>query len=128
MQRASFRPEFQHVAEHGDAPAVRADRRLAEQSQRRRDRGRIGVVALVDDERRAAGQFDLDRRAAAGDRLELGERQRREREIGADQFGGRQHRERIMHEMAARRADLVGEFGAEDLRLRPSSSADAARI
>ena len=68
-------------------------------------------------ERRAAGQIDLDRRAAAGTGLEFGERQRREREIGADQLGRRQHRQRIEHEMAARRADLVGELGAEDLRL-----------
>ena len=47
-----LRPEFQHVAQHGDAPAARPDRRLAEQRQRRPHRGRIGVVALVDQQRR----------------------------------------------------------------------------
>ena len=66
---------------------------------------------------RAAGKLDCDRRAAAGHRREFGERQRRERKIGADQFGRRQNRERIDDEMAARRADLVGEIGAEDFCL-----------
>ena len=80
-------------------------------------RGGIGVVALVDDERRPAGQIDLERRAAAGSGLEVGERQRGEREIGADQHRRREHRQRIVHEMAARRADLVGQLGAEDVRL-----------
>ena len=45
------------------------------------------------------------------------ERQRRQRQIGADQHGRRQHRQRIVHEMTARRADLIGEIGAENLRL-----------
>ena len=86
-----------------------ADRRLAEQRQRGAHRGRIGVVAFVDDQRRPAGQ--IERRSARRGRRpgsKFGERQRREREIGADEHGGRQHRERIVHEMAARRADLVG--------------------
>ncbi len=96
---------------------MRADRCPAEHLQRRRHGSRIGVVAFIDDKRRAAGKLDCDRRAAAGDRREFGERQRRERKIGADQFGRRQDRERIDDEMAAGRADLVGEFDAEDFRL-----------
>ena len=119
--RCSARPfgaEFQHVAEHGDAPAARPDRRLAEQRERGAHRGRIGVVAFVDQQRRAAGQVRASMRAPrprAG--CELGERQRREREIGADQRGRRQHGERIVHEMAARRAELVGHVVAEDVGL-----------
>ena len=77
---------------------------------------RIGVVALVDDGRRPAGQIDLERRAAAGSGLEVGERERGEREIGADQHRRREHRQRIVHEMAPR-PDLVGQLGAEDIRL-----------
>ena len=129
MQGAAFRAQFQHVAEHGDAAAARADRRLAEHRQRRRHRRRIGIVAVVDDQRRTRRASSIAigaPRPATG--ASLGQRQRRERKIGADQFGRRQNRERIDDEMTARRADLVGEFGAEDLRLRRSSSADAARI
>ena len=91
--------------------------RLPEQRERRPHRGRIGVVALVDQQRRAARQLERDARAASGRRLQLGERERRERKIGADERGRRQHRERIEHEMPARRAELVGDVGAEDARL-----------
>jgi hypothetical protein len=65
-----------------------------------------------------AGEIDLDRRTAAGRRLELGERQRRQRQIGADQHCGRQNRERIVDQVPARRTDLVGELGAQNLRDR----------
>ena len=66
MQRTSARPEFEHVAKDGDAPTARPRCGLSEQSERRRDRRRIGVVALVEHECRAAGQVDFDQRAAAG--------------------------------------------------------------
>ncbi len=49
--------------------------------------------------------------------VRFGERQRREREIGAGERRRRQHRERIQHHMAAGRAELVGDVGAEDARL-----------
>src|SRR5580704_17056964 len=77
MQRLALRPQFEHVAEDGNAPALRPDRRLAEQSERGIDGDRIGVVALVNEERRTARQIELDRRTTAGDGLELGKRQRR---------------------------------------------------
>ena len=54
MQGGALRAELQHVAEHGDAAAARADRRLAEQRDRRAHRGRVGVVAFVDQQRAAA--------------------------------------------------------------------------
>ena len=117
MQSAALGAEFQHVAEDGDAASVPTDRRLAEHGKRGGNRSRIGVVAVVDDERRTARRLDFDRRAAAGDRTELAKRQRSEREIGADKFGRRQNRKRIADQMPARRADLIGEIGAEDLRL-----------
>ena len=46
--------ELQHVADHRDAPPAGARLRRAEQRQRGAHRGRIGVVALVDDGERAA--------------------------------------------------------------------------
>ena len=46
VMRGRVRAHFEHVAKHGDAaPPLRA----AEQCERRRHRGRIGVVAFVDD-------------------------------------------------------------------------------
>ena len=58
--------KFQHVAEHRDPPAEMADRRLPEQRKRGAHRGRIGVVAFVDQGGRAARQVERDARAAAG--------------------------------------------------------------
>ena len=89
----------------------------------------IGVVALVD-ERSPARRADRSRTRAPRPRsgLEVGERQRGEREIGADQHRRREHRQRIVHEMAPRRADLVGQLGAEDVAPGRPSSRDAARI
>ena len=109
MQFRALRAELQHVAEHRDAPAARPDRRLAEQRERRAHRGRIGVVALVDQQRRAARHVERQARAAAGRRLRVGERQRRQRQIGAGERRRRQHRERVLHHVAARRAELVGD-------------------
>ena len=68
MQRPAFRAEFEHVAEDGNAAAARTDRRLAEHGEGCGDRSRIGVIAVVDDERGTAGRLDLDRCAASGDR------------------------------------------------------------
>ena len=54
MQVGAAGPEFQHVAEHRNAPAELAQIGLPEQGERRTHRGRIGIVAFVDQERRAA--------------------------------------------------------------------------
>ena len=65
--------EFQHVAEHGDA----ASRRLqAQHRECRAHRGGVAVVALVEQQRGAAGHGDLPARAAAGDRREAFQRAR----------------------------------------------------
>ncbi len=56
MQRRAGRPEFQHVAEHRDAPAAAGRPRPGRARERRRHRGRIGVVAFVDQRRLAIGQ------------------------------------------------------------------------
>ena len=50
-------------------------------------------------------------------RLEVAQRERRERKIGADQHGRRQHGQRIVHEMAPGRPDLVGQRVAENVGL-----------
>ena len=56
VHRRRLRPELQHVADDGDAAPVRPGLRRAEQRQRRAHRGRIGVVAFVDDGRRPVGR------------------------------------------------------------------------
>ena len=62
MQFGPGRAQFQHVAQDGDAAAARADRRpCPARSSAARHRGRIGVVALVDQQRFAAGNAERDR-------------------------------------------------------------------
>ena len=114
VQAFALGAEFQHVAEHGDAAALRPDRRLAEQRDGRRHGGRVGVVAFVDQQRAAAGHLQRHAGAAADRRLELAERQRGERQIGAGERGGGEHGERVLHHVAAGRAELVGDRLAEN--------------
>ena len=49
VHRRALGSEFQHVADDGDAPAARPGLGRAQQRERRAHRGRIGVVAFVDD-------------------------------------------------------------------------------
>ncbi len=118
MEIGAARPEFQHVAEDGDTPAARADPGLAEQGERGAHGRRIGVIAFVDEERAAVAEVERDARATSGRRLHPGQRQRRQREIGAHERYRRQHRQRIEHEVFSRRAELVGDLSAEDARHR----------
>ncbi|GCC45431.1 hypothetical protein chiPu_0029314 [Chiloscyllium punctatum] len=62
---------------------------------------------------------DLERatKTAAGRRLELRQRQRRTRDIGAEQRGPREHRERVHRHVAAGHADLVGDVVIQDIRM-----------
>ena len=85
MQRGTAGSQFEHIAEHRDPPAARPDRRMAEHVQRRRHRGRIGIVAFVDQDGLAARNAEPAPHAAARRRLDLRQRQRGAREVGADQ-------------------------------------------
>ena len=64
VQRSPARPQFEHVAKHGDTPSLRSDRCLTKQRERCRHGSGIGIVAVVDDDRPAARKFDLDQRPA----------------------------------------------------------------
>ena len=111
------RPEvaqFQHVADDGDAAALRPDLGLAEQRDGGRHRGRVGVVALVDQQRLAVRQAERDAGAAADRGFEPAERQRGDGEIGAGERDGRQHGERVHDDVPAGRAEPVGDRRAED--------------
>ena len=55
--------------------------------------------------------------AAPDRRSELRERERRKRQIRAEQMRRREHAERIVDHVPARRAELVGHVVTEDLRL-----------
>jgi hypothetical protein len=48
---------FKHVAEHRDAPPLSRTGGIAQQLQRRPHRGRIGIVALVDQHETSAINF-----------------------------------------------------------------------
>ena len=117
VQVCAARAEFQHVAKHRDAPAERAHFGLPEQGEGCAHRGRIGIVALVDQERAAAGHVEHQARAASARRLQFCKLQRRERKIGAHQRGRRQHSERVDDQVAPRRAELVGDVGSQNSRL-----------
>ena len=74
---------------------------LAEHLQRRRHRGRIGVVAFVDQQRLAAFDRDPVALAAALQAAQLGEREPGRGEIAADRLDRRQHGQRVGHPMLA---------------------------
>src|SRR6516165_6300616 len=114
MQRGSLRAEFQHVPQNCDATAEVADRRLSEQRDSGRHGGRVGIVALVEQQCAAARQPQCDARAAARRRLQIVERERRQRQVGADQRGYGQHGDRIEQQVAPRRAKLISDRLTED--------------
>ena len=117
MQCGALGAELQHVAEHRDTPAKTLHGDLPEQREGRAHRGRVGIIAFVDQQHRAAGQIERHALTATDRRLEIGERERSEREIGAEQRGAGQHRERIVEHVASGRTELVGDVVTEDARL-----------
>ena len=127
MQLRTLRAEFQHIAEHSDAAALRTDRRLAEQRNGGGHGGRVGVVAFVDQQGAAARQPQSDAGAAANGRLIAVEGKGRERKIGAGEDTGRQYRQRIEYQMSARRAELVGDVLRRECAPRRWNSRHAAR-
>jgi hypothetical protein len=117
VQIGAARAELQHVAEHRDAPAERANFGLPEQGEGCAHRGRIGIVTFVDQERRAAGHVEGEAGAASARRPQLCKRQCGERKIGAHQHGRCQDGERIDDQMPPWRAEFIGGVGPENSRL-----------
>ena len=108
MVRFGARAQFQHVAEHRDAASARPDLDRRQRGQRGPHRGRVGVVALVDEEGLAV-PHSKGRPLAAPDRRA----QRRERQGGAGQIRAeavdhRHDAERVHRRVAAGGAELVG--------------------
>ena len=85
MQCSALGSELQHIAEHRDAPTEAVHRYLTEQRERCAHRGRIGVVALVDEQNLATRHVERHALAASGRCPEIGERECGEREISAEQ-------------------------------------------
>ena len=111
MQRGAARPEFEHVAEHGDAPAARPDAALAEHGERRAHRGRIGVVALVDQQRlrRPATSSAHARAAARPAAAARASASAASARSAPASVAAASTASEFMHEMAAGRAELVGD-------------------
>ena len=101
------------VDDGDDTPPAR---RLAEHGQRRAHRGRVGVVALVDQCEIAIPDAKQQPLAAPLDAAEFLKRERRQREVRADDMRGGQHGERIHRKMPPRRADAIAHGNAEDFR------------
>ena len=89
--------------------------------KRRAHGGRIGVVALVDQQRLAVADGQHGALAAPDRRLQLGERERRRGEVGAERVSGRKHAERIQRDVPSGRADPIGERLTEDRAPRRSN-------
>jgi len=71
MQLRAGGPQFEHIAQYRDPPALRTDLRPAKDAQGRRHRCRVGVIALVDQGEGAVRQADGALRAAARDAVGL---------------------------------------------------------
>ena len=112
--------EFQHVAEHGDAPPRRLQ---AQHRERRAHRGGVAVVAFVEQQRGAAGHRDLPARATAGDRREALQRtsQRSRPDRAPECRGGGQRGERVHRHVPA------GRVQAEARCVSPAHVGDAHR-
>ena len=116
--------EFEHVAEHRDAPAACGPTAPAEHVSAPPPSTPDWRCSF----RRSAAPRRLPtpsaRRAPRPDRrLDLRQRQRRQREIGARQRGRRQHRQRVHRHMAAGHAEFVGDVMAEDVGVHAERSA-----
>jgi len=72
MEIAALRAELQHIAQDRDASAARPHIGMAEQAQRGAHRGRVGIVAFIDQERRAACRFENAASAPPARRLQFG--------------------------------------------------------
>ena len=116
VERPRLRPQFEHVAEHGDSPLAVG---RAQEVERGAHRGGIGVVALVDDREGPVGGLKRLALAASGRRPETRERARRRLKVEARRARGHQNRQRIHGDVSARRADRIGQVLAEHARLHP---------
>ena len=96
--------KLQHIAENGDAAAMRTRFERAGHSKSRPHRGRIGVIALVDQGKGAGGRRNHDPFAATFLRLEKGQRLDSRVEVGSGTLDGEQDRKRVFGEMTALRA------------------------
>src|SRR5438270_5355970 len=95
-----------HRAEHRDAAF---DVTLgAETLQGRRHRGRIGVVAFVDEQHFTAVDLEPVTLAAALEPAHVGERKPGHRNVGAHRFYRSKHRERVRYPMLAALGDGEG--------------------
>ena len=94
---------------------------LAEERDRGAHRGRVGVVALVDQRRAAAAATSRRWRAPRPFGAAIARERARPGEIAAHERHRGKHREAVLDEMAAGRAELVGDLLAEDARRKRRS-------
>mgnify|MGYP003334726657 CR=1 FL=1 len=112
MQGGTFAAQFEHVAEHRDAPAAGFGLRLSQQLQRSAHRRGIGVVAFIDKLDVAHG----DACATPLERAELGERFGGLDDGHTGFAGGQKRRQRVGRDMHAARSDGEGQSLAVEFR------------
>ena len=89
--------QLAHRAQHRDM----APRLLRQHRQRRAHRRRVGVVALVDDQREAVARRGMKAGAASRQAAQLRQRQAGEAEVAPRRVDRRQHRQRVRHPVRA---------------------------
>src|SRR4029453_920632 len=103
MKFLPLRPKLKHVAEHGDTPAELGAGGKSKRYKRAAHRARGGVVGFIDDGDAPIFAADQRARATAGLRVKTCEGTCGKLKIGARDLHRREHRDRVLHEVAARR-------------------------
>ncbi len=101
MHRDGIVAELQHVADDGDAAPLALGPGLTKRFQRRAHRGRVGVVAFVDQRERSERRFDLVPFSPPLRRLEMRHGEGGHGEIGVERMDNGQHGKRVHHDMMA---------------------------
>ncbi len=105
VQGCAVVAELQHVAERRELAALRR----GEHAERCAHRGRVGIVAVVDQRDDAVRPLDPAPLAAPARRAEAGQCRGGALGIGAERRGGGDHRQAVAHPVAAGRADPEAE-------------------
>ena len=121
MKLGAVRPELAHRPEDRDPPLGLLF--AAEALEGRRHRGRIGIVALVDQQRLAAGELERMALAAALEARHVGEREPGRRDVGAQRLDRCQHGKRVGHPMLAALRDGEGQLTLQKRRADQTGAA-----
>ena len=117
MKFLALGAKFEHVAKNRDPTTLRTDSGLAKHGHGRSHRGRIGIIAFVDQRRCSARKFEHLANAPSGGGTKVRQRQRRQSEISPGKRRRRKHRERVHRHMPSRHSDFIRDIVAKQARM-----------